>query len=235
MKVSYEENLANYFGLQRRGGPRSVLSVRAKGNAGQPLSFDITTFVCRSCPERKKATPSLPFMARHRRARRSLRPFGVFLWCLSDIVQIIRTQRCVVESAAQIRVAVFVKPSIAVLQSLRTLSRRRRTVPCGPSRRSHEPARNCPTSAQSANSSSRQLACSCPDRRLPQGHFCFRRSDSSGVEQRRRSGIHVAWIFFRQTLIGTEFRANQPRERLSRDTRQVAMIDADTLQESRRF
>jgi len=117
MKVSYEESLASYFGLQRRGGSgdRSVLSVRAKGNAGQPLSSDITTFVCRSCPDREKATPSLPFMARHRRARRSLRPFGVFLWCLSDIVQIIRTQRCVVESAAQIRVAVFVKPSIAVL------------------------------------------------------------------------------------------------------------------------
>jgi len=40
MKVSYEESLANYFGLQRRGGPgdRTVLSVRAKGNAGQPLS-----------------------------------------------------------------------------------------------------------------------------------------------------------------------------------------------------
>jgi len=43
MKVSYEESLANYFGLQRRGGSgdRSVLSVRAKGNAGQPLNSDI--------------------------------------------------------------------------------------------------------------------------------------------------------------------------------------------------
>ncbi len=40
MKVSYEENSANYFGLQRRGGlhTETVLSVRAKGNAGQPLS-----------------------------------------------------------------------------------------------------------------------------------------------------------------------------------------------------
>ena len=40
MKVSYEKGLANNFGLQRRGGPgdRTVLSVRAKGNAGQPLS-----------------------------------------------------------------------------------------------------------------------------------------------------------------------------------------------------
>jgi len=40
MQVSHEESLANYFGLQRRGGSgnRFVLSVRAKGNAGQPLS-----------------------------------------------------------------------------------------------------------------------------------------------------------------------------------------------------
>ncbi len=40
MRVSYEENSANYFGLQRRGDLQTeiVLSVRAKGNAGQPLS-----------------------------------------------------------------------------------------------------------------------------------------------------------------------------------------------------
>ncbi len=40
MSVFYEENLANYFGLQRRSGLHSetVLIVRAKGNAGQPLS-----------------------------------------------------------------------------------------------------------------------------------------------------------------------------------------------------
>ena len=57
MKVSYEEGLANNFGLQRRGGPgdRTVLSVRAKGNAGQTLSSDIITFVCRSCCVREKA------------------------------------------------------------------------------------------------------------------------------------------------------------------------------------
>jgi|GEM_PF-2108501 len=86
MQISYEESLANSFGLQRRGGSshRSVLSVRAKGNAGQPLSsrFSIcgvlpehggTTFVCRSCPDREKAISSLPFMARHRRTRRSHR------------------------------------------------------------------------------------------------------------------------------------------------------------------
>ena len=62
MKVSYEENLANCFGHQRRGGlhAETVLSVRAKGNAGQPLSSDITTFVCRSCPDREKATSCAP-------------------------------------------------------------------------------------------------------------------------------------------------------------------------------
>jgi len=75
MKVSYEEGLANHFGLQRRGGSgdRSVLSVRVKGNAGQLLSSEIITFVCRSCPVREKATSSLPSMARPRRTRRSQR------------------------------------------------------------------------------------------------------------------------------------------------------------------
>ncbi len=46
MKVSYEESLANHFGLQRRcdGGNDVVLSVRAEGNAGQLLSSEISTF-----------------------------------------------------------------------------------------------------------------------------------------------------------------------------------------------
>ena len=62
MEVSYEEDLANRFGLQRRGvlGNRLVLSVRAKGNAGQVLSSEITTSVCRSCPDLEKATSQLP-------------------------------------------------------------------------------------------------------------------------------------------------------------------------------
>jgi len=40
MKVSYEEELATCFGLQRGGGSGNgtVLSVRVKGNAGQPLN-----------------------------------------------------------------------------------------------------------------------------------------------------------------------------------------------------
>ncbi len=63
MQVSYEEDLANHFGLQRRGvaGNRFVLSVRAKGNAGQVLSSEITTSVCRSCPDLEKATSQLPY------------------------------------------------------------------------------------------------------------------------------------------------------------------------------
>ena len=75
MKVSYEEGLANHFGLQRRGesGDRSVLSVRAKGNAGQPLSSEITTSVCRSCLDQEKATSLRPRLARPRRTRRSQR------------------------------------------------------------------------------------------------------------------------------------------------------------------
>jgi len=62
MKVSYEEGLANYLGLQRRGdcGNNVVLSVREEGNAGQLLSSEITTSVCRSCPDLEKATSLLP-------------------------------------------------------------------------------------------------------------------------------------------------------------------------------
>ena len=62
MKGSYKEDLANHFGLQRRGvlGNRSVFIVRAKGNAGQLLNSEITTSVCRSCPDKQKATLQQP-------------------------------------------------------------------------------------------------------------------------------------------------------------------------------
>lgn len=75
MKESYEEDLANHFGLQRRGGCGnvSVLSVRAKGNAGQPVSSEITTFACRPRPDLGKATSLFPLLARKHRTRRSLR------------------------------------------------------------------------------------------------------------------------------------------------------------------
>ena len=78
MKVSYEEELATRFGLRWRGDPGNgiVLSVRLKGNTGMVLSSEITLSVCRSCPDREKATSSLPLLARHRRTRRSLRPIA---------------------------------------------------------------------------------------------------------------------------------------------------------------
>lgn len=58
MKVSYEERLAIDFGLRRRcdEGNNVVLSIRAGGNAGQLLSSEIITSVCRPCPDRGKAT-----------------------------------------------------------------------------------------------------------------------------------------------------------------------------------
>jgi hypothetical protein len=63
MKVSYEEDLANRFGLQRRGvlGNRSGLNVRPKGDADQPLSTELTTSVCRSNSDWEKATWRLRF------------------------------------------------------------------------------------------------------------------------------------------------------------------------------
>jgi len=81
MKVSYEESLANYFGLQRRGGlgNRSVLSVRAKGKRRPAIELPVfqlnrgTTSLCRSCCVRKKATSSVPLLARCERTRRSPR------------------------------------------------------------------------------------------------------------------------------------------------------------------
>ena len=75
MKESYEEDLASRFGLQRRAGYGNVsgLSVRAEGSAGQPLSSEIITSVCRPCSDRGKAMPRASSWARRSRTRRSLR------------------------------------------------------------------------------------------------------------------------------------------------------------------
>ena len=75
MKESYEEELANHFGLQRRGdcGNNVVLSVRAEGHAGQLLSSEITIFACRPCPDKGKATLRASLLARRSRTRRSRR------------------------------------------------------------------------------------------------------------------------------------------------------------------
>jgi hypothetical protein len=62
MQESYREDLASYSGLEPYAGggdPAGVAS--ARGNPGQPLSSEITISVCRSCPDREKAIPLLPF------------------------------------------------------------------------------------------------------------------------------------------------------------------------------
>ena len=61
MKESYREDLASSSGLNPYadgGNDVGVASVR--GDAGQPLSSDIITFVCRSCHDREKAISSVP-------------------------------------------------------------------------------------------------------------------------------------------------------------------------------
>ncbi len=74
MRESYRENLASDSGLEPYAGDGDIAGVAsARGNAGQPLSSEIITSVCRSCPDLEKATSSLPLMARYRRTRRSLR------------------------------------------------------------------------------------------------------------------------------------------------------------------
>ena len=61
MKESYREGLASRSGLEPYAGDGNVAGVAsARGNAGQPLSSEIKLFVCRSCPDREKATSSMP-------------------------------------------------------------------------------------------------------------------------------------------------------------------------------
>ena len=57
MKVSYEESLANCFGLKQRcdEGNDIVLSVCREGSTGQLLSSEILVSVCRPCPDKGKA------------------------------------------------------------------------------------------------------------------------------------------------------------------------------------
>ncbi len=55
------EELASRSGLEPYAGDGDVAGVAsARGNAGQPLSSDIRTSVCRSCPDMEKATSSRP-------------------------------------------------------------------------------------------------------------------------------------------------------------------------------
>ena len=63
MKESYRENLASCFGLEPYASDGNVAGVAsARGNAGQPLSSEITTSVCRSCSDMEKAASSVPLL-----------------------------------------------------------------------------------------------------------------------------------------------------------------------------
>ena len=65
MKESYREDLASSSGLEPYAGDGNIAGVAsARGNAGQPLSSDIITFVCRSCPDSEKAISSLPLFGK---------------------------------------------------------------------------------------------------------------------------------------------------------------------------
>ena len=62
MKESYREDIASHSGLEPYAGGGDLAGVAsARGSTGQPLSSDITSSVCRSCPDKEKATPLLPF------------------------------------------------------------------------------------------------------------------------------------------------------------------------------
>ncbi len=76
MKESYEESIANDFGLQQwcDDGNNVVLSDCAEEIAGQLLSSEISTSVCRPCLDKGKATSLPPLLARRQRTRRSRRP-----------------------------------------------------------------------------------------------------------------------------------------------------------------
>ncbi|MFV1968187.1 MAG: hypothetical protein ACC628_22420 [Pirellulaceae bacterium] len=61
MKESYREDLASNSGLEPYAGDGNIAGVAsARGNAGQPLSSEIITSVCRSSPDMEKATSRVP-------------------------------------------------------------------------------------------------------------------------------------------------------------------------------
>ena len=63
MKESHREEVASHSGLEPYAGDGNVAGVAsARGNAGQPLSSEIITTVCRSCPDLEKATSSTPLL-----------------------------------------------------------------------------------------------------------------------------------------------------------------------------
>ena len=61
MKESYREDVASHFGPEPYAGDVNVAGVASeRGDAGQPLSSEIITSECRSCPDPEKATSSRP-------------------------------------------------------------------------------------------------------------------------------------------------------------------------------
>ena len=63
MKESYREDIASRSGLDPYAGGGDVAGVASvRGNAGQPLSSEIITLVCRSCPDMEKAISSMPLI-----------------------------------------------------------------------------------------------------------------------------------------------------------------------------
>ena len=63
MKESYREELASRSGLEPYAGDGDVAGVASvRGNAGQPLSSEITIPACRSCSDMEKATSSMPLI-----------------------------------------------------------------------------------------------------------------------------------------------------------------------------
>ena len=65
MKESYREGLASRSGLEPYADEGDLVGVASvRGNAGQPLSSEIKTSVCRSCPDKEKATLSRPLFGK---------------------------------------------------------------------------------------------------------------------------------------------------------------------------
>ena len=62
MKESHREDVASHSGLEPYAGDGNVAGVASvRGNAGQPLSSEINSSVCRSCSDMEKAIPPVPF------------------------------------------------------------------------------------------------------------------------------------------------------------------------------
>ena len=61
MKESHREDVASRSGLEPYAGDGDAAGVASvRGNAGQPLSSEINTSVCRSCSDLEKAIRPVP-------------------------------------------------------------------------------------------------------------------------------------------------------------------------------